>query len=169
MWRRALGLIDRSYDDAGVSGESLHISNNGALYRADVLKAFPYPDAATPFLSSRRRNKKILGAGHQCFSERMARTRHAVGGAGFLWDVHQHAGYSVMMMRDKPGWFAIPRVLGGLFVADVQNAVRVGPRYLRAQDWPLWFGLLFAARIPEMWGMMKAARGVHRFNGSAYR
>lgn len=169
MWRRALGLIDRSYDDAGAPGESVHISNNGALYRADVLKAFPYPDAATPFLSSRRRNKKILAAGHKCYSERAARTRHAVGGLSFLWDVHQHTGYSAMMMRAKPGWLAIPRVLGGQFAADLRNAARVGPRYLRARDWPLWFGLLFAARVPEIWGMLKAARGAHRFDGSAYR
>ena len=168
-WRRALGLLDRSYDDAGFSTTTEHISNNGALYRTDVLKEFPYPDAPTPFLSSRQRNRAILAAGHTCFSEREALTQHAIGGLDFLWDVRRHTGYSDMMMDNKKNWLAIPRLVAWHLLADLRNAVRVGTKYLRLWDWPLWLVLYFAARVPEARGMIEALRAQTEFKGSSYR
>ncbi len=172
-WHRALGLLDRSYDDAGVSGDTVHISNNGALYRTDVLKAFPYPDAPTPFLSSRRRNGKILAAGHICYSDRDALTRHAIGGFKFLWDVRRHTGYSDMMMHERQGFMAIPLLTGWRLAHDIRNARRVGGKYLRLWDWPLWLFLYFVARVPEIRGMIEAVSEEEdlkvAFKGSAYR
>jgi len=64
MWRRCLSLVDRAFDDFRRARLTPHVSNNGALYRRHVLERFPYPEAATPFLSSRLRNRAMYEAGH---------------------------------------------------------------------------------------------------------
>jgi hypothetical protein len=169
-WRRALNLLDRSFDDQGVDAPSAHISNNGALYRTSVLKAFPYPDAATPFLSSRLRNEKMLAAGHRTFMVREARMRHAIGDIRFVWDVRRHTGYSDMgSLVKRPGLSRVPILTFWRMRHDLRNAKRVGGRYLRAGDWPLYAGLFVVARVPETWGMVESSIGQHRFKGSAYR
>ena len=49
--RRAASLIDRGFIRAQLAnGDYYHVSNNGALYRAALLKANPYPEAVSPFV-----------------------------------------------------------------------------------------------------------------------
>lgn len=168
-WRRALNLIDRSFDDLGRSGPAYVISNNGALYRTDVLRRFPYPEAGTPFLSARLREQAIARAGHLCYFVRDAVTRHAVGGFGFMFDVHRNTGYSDVMMGKTRRWTLPLEIAARRFKNNVGQALRLGGQYLRWYDWPLWLLLLFATRVPEMIGALDAMRGVKTIPGSAYR
>lgn len=168
-WQRVLNLLGRSFDDLGESGETDMISNNAALYRTQLLKQFPYPDAPTPFLSSQLRNRQIVAAGHKCFSDRNALSRHAIGGLGFVWDVGKHSGYSSYVYHGGRGKRDIPRIAAKRLGNDWHNTRRLGSAYLKPSDWPL-FAVMFAAkRIPETVGIAKAASKSDHFEGSAYR
>lgn len=168
-WRRALNLMDRSFDDRGQSGPSLHVSNNAALYRTEALKKYPYPDAATPFLSARLRLAQMQEGGLKFYSCREALTRHAVGGLSFVNDVRRNAGFSDMKLLRKPGGAHIPGLALRRIKSDIAAALRVGAQYLKWRDWPLWGLILFYARIPEMRGMMEALDNPEELEGSAYR
>lgn len=168
-WQRVLNLLGRSFDDLGQSGETDMISNNAALYRTDVLKQFPYPDAPTPFLSSQLRNRQIVAAGHKCYSDRNALSRHAIGGLGFVWDVGKHSGYASFVYHGGRGKRDILGIAARRMGNDSYNTKRLGTTYLKPLDWPL-FALMFAAkRIPETIGIAKAAGKSEHFEGSAYR
>ncbi len=167
-WKRALNLLDRSFDDHGHSCPTRHISNNGALYRTSVLRKFPYPAAESPFLSARLRNERIFRAGHKSYFERRAVTRHAIGGLGFVIDFRRHTGFADLMQADPPRLRAIPRRLALRIREEIGNVVRVHGNYLRWYDWPLVAALFCFARIPELAGML-AARRDGRLRHSAYR
>ena len=174
MWRRVLNLLDRSFDDRGYRIETMHISNNGALYKTDLLKSFPYPAAATPFSSARTRNFQIMNNGARILFTRKARMRHAIGGFDFLWDFRRNTGYSDMIALEDPSAWRIPGLLFRRLKGQIGGAVRVGKYYLKPQDWPLWLFLLPITRIPEIKGMIEAL--MHEksgpdaeLKGSAYR
>ncbi len=168
-WRRALNLLDRSFDDRGRSGESGHVSNNAALYRTETLKKFPYPPAATPFLSSRLRLEQMKAAGLKFYFRRDALTRHAIGGVSFVNDVRRNAGFSDMKMLHDPQAARIPGLAARRMKSEAGSALRVGGQYLKWLDWPLWSAIYFYARIPELRGMLEALRNVDELEGSAYR
>jgi hypothetical protein len=168
-WKRVLNLLDRSAHDLGSSGETTRISNNNALYKTDVLKRFPYPEAITPFLSARLRNQKIRGSGVRCFFERRALSRHAVGGLGFVVDYRRNHGYSDARMLQRRTWSAMPVLLWRRLRSNVRAAARLGSGYLCWYDWPLWLVMVVAVRLPEAVGMAEALRKVPILRGSAYR
>jgi hypothetical protein len=168
-WRRVLNLLDRSFHDLGKSSETTRISNNNALYKTDVLKRFPYPDAGTPFLSARLRNKNILDSGERCFFERRALARHAVGGLRFVVDYRRNSGYSDAMMLKQRAWPSLPVLLWRRLRRSTRAAARVGTEYLRWYDWPLWVVMVVAVRVPEAVGFAEALRKVPVLRGSAYR
>lgn len=168
-WRRALNLIGRSFDDRGKSGETEDVSNNGALYRTEVLEKFPYPDAATPFRSARLRLRRMREAGLRFYFRRDAVMRHAVGGFSFVFDVHRNAGFSDMMMTVERRACLMPGLSRRRMRTDAGDALRVGRRYLTLFDWPLWAFLFALVRIPEWRGMGEALRNRERHEGSAYR
>jgi hypothetical protein len=157
-WQRALNLLDRSFDDHGHSQPTQFISNNGALYRTQVLRKFPYPEAETPFLSSRLRNQQIIQAGHKVYFEHRAVTRHAIGGFGFIVDFRRHTGFADMLMAGAPSVGKIPRRLAQRVRRDIGNVVRMHGEYLRWYDWPLVAALFCFARIPEVLGMLAALK-----------
>lgn len=167
-WQRALNLLDRSFDDPGHSRSTQHISNNGALYRTAVLRSFPYPSAASPFLSARLRNERILAGGHGAYFERAALTRHAIGGLGFVFEFRRHTGYSDLLMQGPPTLGKIPVCLGRRMRGELGHIVRVHRQYLRWYDWPLVMGLFAFARVPETLGMLTALRN-RRFARTDYR
>ena len=167
-WRRVLNLLDRSWDDCGRSGSTPYISNNGALYRTSVLTRFPYPDAATPFLSARLRNERILAAGHRAYFERAAVMRHSVGGADFVVQFRRHQGFADMMMTAPPGGTWIPRLLYRRAADDIARMWRLRRDYWRWYDWPLGLLVCCFARIPEAIGMIEALR-VGSLSRSSYR
>lgn len=168
-WKRALNLLDRSFDDYGASGKTEHVSNNGALYKTEVLKKFPYPDAATPFLSARKRLANIREAGLKLYFNRDARTRHAIGGMDFVKDVRRNAGYSDMMMCVERRATHMPTLTFKRMRSEGHSLIRVGGQYLKPQDVPVWAAMYLYARIPEWGGMREALKKVDALEGSAYR
>jgi hypothetical protein len=167
-WQRALNILDRSFDDHGHSRATQYISNNGALYRTQVLRRFPYPEAETPFLSSRLRNEQIFQAGHKAYFEHQAVTRHAIGGIGFVIEFRRHTGFADMLMAGAPSVGKIPRRIAQRARQEISHVVRVHGDYLRWYDWPLVAALFCFARIPEVLGMLAALKE-GRLTHSAYR
>ncbi len=168
-WKRALNLLDRSFDDLGASGETVHASNNGALYRTEIIKQFPYPKAATPFLSSRKRLQMMREAGVKMYFCRDARTRHAIGGFEFVRDVRRNAGYSDMMMGVDRSARRMPGLTFKRMKSEGGSLFRVGGRYLKPQDFPLWAAMYLYVRTAEWRGMREAIRDIDQLDGSAYR
>jgi hypothetical protein len=156
MYRRALSLVDRSFDDLGRPGVTGYVSNNGALYRRSLLEQFPYPPAASPFTSSRLRTQAMREAGHLFYFEPAAVMRHGIGGWGFIRDFRRHTGYSDMICSPTRGLRSIPGLLWRRRQREIQNCLRLGSTYLRWYDWPLTAVLLAAAPVLEVPGMLDA-------------
>jgi hypothetical protein len=112
-YRRALSLVDRSFDDLGGPGVAGSVSNNGALYRRSLLVRFPYPPAVTPFTSARLRAEAMRQAGHVFFFEPAAVTRHAIGGWDFIRDFRRHTGYSDICSVTRREGYGASRVYPG--------------------------------------------------------
>ncbi len=167
-WNRVCSLLDRSFDDYGESQESRHISGNAALYRASVLKEFPYPEGS-PFVSARQRDIAIKKAGHRFFFEHESVSRHDLGGLDFAMDFRRNGGHSSMMMNADRSWKYIPKKLFNVMRSDVGSLLRVGPRYLRWYDLPLYAAMFAWIRIPETIGMIDALKGVEQVPDSAHR
>jgi len=169
MYRRALGLVDRSFDDLERAGPSSQISNNAALYRRHLLRDFPYPPAITPFTSARLRIAAMRAAGHGFYFEPQATVRHAVGGLRFIRDFRRNIGYSDMAGHPQPAVHAIPTLLGRRTRREIHDCLRLGRRDLRWYDWPLVPLLLLVARVLEIPGMLDALRRRKEIPGTAYR
>jgi Glycosyl transferase family 2 len=170
IYKRALSLLDRTFDDLGDAGNSSFISNNGAVYRRHILEAFPYPESVTPFLSSRIRNQAMLEAGYQFYFDPRVSMQHAIGGWSFIKDVHRNVGYSDMMeMAKTPSIQEIPRLLMRRQKTEWSLYKRLGPIRLKWYDWPLAIALLFIARWYEIPGMMDAVKGSTMIPDTAYR
>lgn len=169
IFKRCLSLIDRGFDDLGAPGLTSQISNNGALYRRSVLEKIPYPDAATPFLSSRLRNQSIRHAGYLFFFEPRAVMQHAIGGWDFVRDFRRNTGYADMMSNKKIQRSEVPKLLFWRLKREASDCMRLGFRYLRWYDWPLTIVLLLLARALEVPGMFDAIYGRGRIPGSSYR
>ncbi|MGD1855065.1 MAG: glycosyltransferase family 2 protein [Leptolyngbyaceae cyanobacterium] len=158
-YKRVLNLLDRSFDDLGEPGITPHISNNGAVYRRHVLEQFPYPDAATPFLSSRLRNRLIRAAGHKFYFHPDAITFHEIGGWGFIVDVRRNMGYSDMnTFSNKIGYSAIPGLMKRRIKKELSYCNRLGTKYLRWWDWPLFTAMVPIIPCLEVPGMLDAIK-----------
>ncbi|MEA5466101.1 glycosyltransferase family 2 protein [Leptothoe sp. PORK10 BA2] len=169
-YKRVLNLLDRSFDDLGKPGTTPNISNNGAVYRRSVLKEFPYPDAATPFLSSRLRNKLIREAGHKFYFHPDAVTFHEIGGWGFIVDVRRNMGYSDMnTFSNKIGYSAIPGLMKRRLKKELSYCKRLGKQYLRWWDWPLFVTLAPIIPFLEVPGMLDAVQKKEEIPRTAYR
>ncbi|MDX2240835.1 MAG: glycosyltransferase [Leptolyngbyaceae cyanobacterium bins.302] len=170
IYKRALSLLDRSFDDLGNAGKTQFVSNNGALYRRHILEAFPYPEAITPFLSSRTRNQAILDAGYQFYFDPRVSMQHAIGGWEFIKDVRRNTGYSDMMeLAATPSLNEVPRLLMKRQKFEWSLYKRLGRKRLKWYDWPLAIVLLFVARWCEVPGMIDAVKGNQSIPNTAYR
>lgn len=155
-YRRALSLVDRSFDDLGRPGVTGYVSNNGALYRRSLLERFPYPPAASPFTSSRLRMQAMREAGHLFYFEPAAVMRHGIGGWGFIRDFRRHTGYSDMICSQTRALWRIPGLLWWRRQREIRDCLRLGSSYLRWYDWPLTAVLLAVAPVLEVPGMLDA-------------
>lgn len=169
MYQRCLGLLDRSFDDLGHPGETIHVSNNAALYRRAVLEKFPYPDAITPFLSARMRMTQMHNAGIRFWFDPEAVVRHAIGGWRFISDFRRNSGYADMTSHSNQTVSQIPRLVWRRFVHQYADSLRLGPRYLKWYDWPFLLVLLLCTRWLEISGMLDALKRRDRIPHSAYR
>ncbi len=168
-YRRCLTVLDRGFDDLGRAGETAHVSNNAALYRREVLAAFPYPDAHTPFLSSRLRREEMREAGHRFWFVPRAVTRHAIGGWDFLRDFRRNTGFADAAQWGAKSVLDVPRLLWSRRKSEARHCLRLGPRYLRWYDWPLLALLFLLAPVLEVPGILDAIRGRGGVPRSAYR
>ncbi len=169
MFRRALNLLDRAWDDLGESGLTMHVSNNGAIYRRSVLERYPYPAAITPFFSAGDRNRRMVAAGHQFFFERSAVMEHAIGGWDFVRDFRRHSGYAAMMLYGNPRYATLPIVTYKRIAREIKDCIRLGRKYLRWYDWPLTILLLQLLPFLELPGMVDAIRGRDVIPKTSYR
>lgn len=168
-YQRCLNLMHRAFDDYGKPSESKYISNNGAVYRRDILQHFPYPDAITPFLSSRERNRQILKAGHRFFFHPQARMQHAIGAFDFFRDVHRNVGYADMMGQPSRHYLRIPLLFAGRSWIELRNLMRLHRQYLKWYDWLLLPLLMLGGRLLEIPGMLDAIHQRQTIPNSAYR
>lgn len=158
-YRRALSLVDRSFDDLGRAGFSPRVSTNAAVYRRSLLTRFPYPDNATPFGAAILRMQAMARGGDvRFFFEPAAVVRHAIGGWDFMRDFRRHIGYIDMMADPARRLRSIPRLLWRRFSLHVRDCLRLGPSYLRWYDWPLAAAFLAATPWLQMPGMLDAWR-----------
>lgn len=168
-YRRVMTLLDRTFNDTGVSREARFVSNNGALYRRSVLLAFPYPDAVNAFLSARRRNIAMHEKGHRFYYQRDALMRHAIGGLGFIVDQHKNYAYMEMKISGRTRLRDIPGMLGRLLWLDLRRYRWLGRLYLRWHDWPLALLMVLVVRVPEALGLYYAVKDVREIPNTAYR
>ena len=168
-WRRVLNLLDRSFDDRGASGEAYHVSNNGALYRAETIKSFPYPPGGSPFLTARLRLSGMRRAGRRFYFNRDALMRHAVGGIGFVWDFRRNTAYADISLIRKKTPLRILRAWARRAAGEGVAAFRLGANYLEWRDWPLWCAMFVLVRAPEAAGIIAAVQRRPRLERTAYR
>ncbi len=168
-YRRALSLVDRSFDDLGRPGVTEHVSNNGALYRRSLLRRFPYPESISPFTSASLRMRAMWQAGHVFFFEPAAVMRHAIGGLGFIRDFRRHTGYCDMFGHQTRKLRTIPVLLWQRRCTEIRDCLRLGSAYLRWHDWPLAAALLAAAPLLELPGMLDALRERAAIPKTSYR
>jgi len=168
-YKRVMNLLHRSWFDHGRSCPTTYISNNGAIYRREVLQQFPYPNSATPFVSAEIRNGKIQQAGYRSYYEREALMKHAIGGISFVWDLQRNKGHQSMTSAPHQAYSQIPRLLGAKVKSNIKNCGRLGSEYLRWYDWPALIFFMFAELVPFSVGMVEAVNKVEVLSGSAYR
>lgn len=168
-YHRCLSLLDRSFDNPGKAGRTPHVSNNGALYHLDVLKKFPYPPAATPFLSSRLRIKEMASQGFKFYFEPAAVMRHALGGWDFIRDFRRNTGYADMIEKGGRSYWSILKLLWERRKQETADCLRMGPAYLNWYDWPLLAVLWLIVPFLEIPGMLDALRQRSSIPRSSYR
>ncbi|MEL6488826.1 MAG: hypothetical protein AAFQ95_02595 [Cyanobacteria bacterium J06621_3] len=169
-YKNVLNLLDQSIDDLGKPGTIPYISNNGAVYRRDMLRESPYSNAATPFLSSRLRNKQIRKAEHKFYFHPDAVTFHEIGGWKLIVDVCRNMGYSDMnTFTNKISYSAIPGLMKRQLTKELSYCKRLGKQYVRWWDWPLFS--VTAPIIPflEIYGMLGDVPKKKEIPNTAYR
>jgi hypothetical protein len=168
-YKRIMNLLHRSWYDHGKSCETSYISNNGAIYKREILETYPYPDAVSPFLSAQIRNNKIRQAGHRLYYEREVLMKHAIGGFSFIWDLHRNKGHQRMSSFWRVGLSSIPRIIIAKLQENMSQCKRHCKLYLKWYDWPMLVFFMFFSLIPFSVGMFEANNEVKRIPGSAYR
>lgn len=168
-YKRVLNLLDRSFNDSGSSRPCSFVSNNGALYRATLLRQFPFEDASTPFLSARLRNRKMMASGHKFYFERTAVIRHAVGELSFIRDYRMNLGHMQMVLKERRSLARIPALMLKNRLGDLRRYRWLGRLYLRLWDLGLGAILIFGIRVPEAIGIYHAVRNVRALPGTAHR
>ena len=168
MWRRSLSLIDRSLRKME-PGPTSHVSNNGAIYRREVLEQFPYPQAVNAFRAASERNAAMRQAGHRFVFTPDAQMQHAIGGWSFLRDYHRNNGYAHMKRFRAQRISGIPRLMLGRLRSIAERCWRHSRRYLRWYDYPLTLMLMVAVVLLEVPGMLDAIHQREQIPGSSYR
>lgn len=170
--RRAASLIDRGFIRAQLAnGDYYHVSNNGALYRAALLKANPYPEAVSPFVSAERRNQRMKRDGARFGYASAAIQYHEFGGWPFIADVrgnkgHQHYLTAFSGKTPVGGWL---RTMIRCIRGDLASTVKSYFAYCRLTDLPILLALLVYARPFEWQGATMAKNGMKLVEGTSYR
>lgn len=167
-YHRVLGLLDRSFDDWMHPGSTDQISNNGAIFRRDVLLRFEYPDSASPFSSARVRMEQMRAAGLRFWFEPAAGMHHAIGGFGFIRDFRRHTGFNAMAAVPDPGPSDVPSLWCRRRLFESRNMLRCRSR-IRWFDLPLLLLIAPLASLLEIPGMLDAINERPAIPGTEYR
>lgn len=170
--RRAASVVDRGFIRAQLAnGDYYHVSNNGALYKAALLKAHPYPEAPSPFVSAERRNQKMKRDGARFGYTSAAIQYHEFGGWPFIADVRRNKGhqhYLTMFPRSTPAGGRL-RTMIRCIRGDLSAAFKSYFAYCRLTDLPSLLALLVYARFFEWQGATMAKNGMKQVEGTSYR
>ncbi len=162
MLMRVMSLMDRGFIEHRHRGRIIHVSNNGALYRREILDRYKYEAASGPFVSAHLRQQAMLADGVTMAIAPEAVSIHAFGGWRFLWDVRRNKGYQfarMKLLRKTSGHTRLGLALyatGFSFRSDRQTAVAVGGSYCKWSDWPLFAAMMLLVRVPEFLGALAA-------------
>ncbi|WP_322891808.1 MULTISPECIES: glycosyltransferase family A protein [unclassified Yoonia] len=177
--RRVSSLFDRGFMlDRTTDGRVVHVSNNGALYRKDVLLRFPYAPDPSPFVSAHRRQNAMRDAGVRFGLVTQAAQFHAFGGWPFIVDVRRNKGFQDAVMHPpsaraprslsrRIGWYL--RRFGKNILSDYRLLRRAFGVYCKPHDLPLAVLYPFIVRPIETRGAMLALRGHAALPDTAYR
>lgn len=162
VMKRVMSLLDRGFiERRNRHGQVIHASNNGALYRRQVLERYRFEADHGPFVSSHLRQHAMLKDGVAMEVAPRAVSIHAYEGLGFIWDVRRNKGYQYARMeqRRKPhrsklglAW----RAVATSFKENRQTAQAVGNQFCRWTDWPLFRAMRLLVRVPEFTGALAA-------------
>jgi hypothetical protein len=177
--KRAAGLIDRGYLETDRLGPTPFVCNNGALYRRELLEAFPYGDEPNPFVSGRLRSEAMRDAGAKLLFHPGMVSVHEFGGLKFLREVRRNQGFSdgrlaylargasALSRRDKLSLlFALAR---RRLRWESHVCWKSARRFIRWYDWPAVIFLLLAYRVMEWPSAALALDGRRNLPATPYR
>lgn len=177
--RRVAALYDRGYlHDRRADGYAIHVSVNGALYKKELLEAFPFGSDISPFVSGHRRNDAFHDAGVRIVLARDAVQYHEYGGWPFIVDVRKNKGLQYQIMQGvgqnrTSGRLQTVRENAALFCrgvrADLRMMRRLFGEFCKPRDLPLAIIFPFVARALELRGAALGRRGYASVPGTAYR
>jgi hypothetical protein len=168
IFARCQALLDRSYLDPGGSGPTRFVCNNNSILPRSVLVAYPYPPAASPFLSAGLRWEALRRDNLRMFFQSNAIVYHALPGWGFVRDMRRHSGYAVSAQLGRNG--RVVRALAQRLYWDLKRCWRLRRHYGVAwYEMPLVVALACVARMYELEGIRAARRSPMAVPGSFYR
>lgn len=176
--KRAAGLIDRGYIEEKEISPTCFVCNNGALYRRELLEAYPYDDMDNPFVTGRARHNAMMKAGAKFLFHPQAVVVHEFGGLKFLREVHRNLGFSdgreVYLARNEPlSWrdkLPLSFALAGKRLRwDWRTCRRSAGNFIHWYDWPLVILLLIAFRFIEWPAMTRGLAGRENLLSTPYR
>lgn len=177
---RVLGLLSRSYTDAGTEGPVTLLATNNMIIRREQLLNDPLPEGLGPF-AYRLLTEKWHRQGKQLFFCPDMRVVHDFEGWPMERDVRRGVGWTEIRLRQLDDSFRggrVVRALGALSIPPLY-LYRVTDRLTRALpllrhfglswwDAPLVIGLTLYVHALEIPGMVRALRGLDAGH-SAYR
>jgi hypothetical protein len=87
------------------------ISNNAALFQADIIRRYPYLKTGSPFVACAERNRRIRKDGHKTTIVASALAIHDFEGLMFELEYYRQKGFQRMAAINKPTPAEIPSLL----------------------------------------------------------
>ena len=179
LTHRALALLDRSYVEDVVDGETPHISNNNAAFRRSAFLEHPLPTNAGIFASNLQ-SEPMRRSGYRLQFDPRMRVTHGFDGWKTEAEIRVNLGYGVAVSRlldpsTRHGWLyrfgalSIPLAV----TARSLNSCRLATRHahsfgVRWFELPVALASAFVACAMEAPGMWAALRG-RSVEGTAYQ
>lgn len=166
MMLRVMSLLDRGFMECrDRQGRIIHVSNNGALYRREVLELYPYEIDPSPFVSAHCRQHAMLHGGVLMETVPEAVSIHAYGGWSFIWDVRRNKGFQFAQMElrrktksgIRPGLMLALRAVNISFNENRGTVGAVWRQFCGWKDLPLLLLMMLVVRIPEFTGALLAS------------
>ena len=176
---RGCGVLGRSYVDRKTADYTMHISNNNAAFRREVLRKHPLPTRAGPF-SSKLHAESIMRDGWKLWFEPRASVTHVFDGWSMEKDIRRHTGYAIITVRQldpavpyawmvRFGYLSIPLIV---IARILESWLRVSRYYrgygIRWTELPLVLDLAIILHMMEIPGMISAVQR-RPVTNSAYR